>query len=121
MANNQKINFDELDSDSLLLLEDGHCLREHALAACSLNDQVQISQFSANSLYTLVQMVNSNLGVTLLPDMAIKYLNLNKTDINTRELPSDFSRTISLAWREGSSRQAEFTHIAETIETAVVD
>ncbi len=120
-ANGQKVNFEELDSDSLLLLEDGHCLREHALAACSLKDQVQISQFSANSLYTLVQMVNSNLGVTLLPDMAIKYLNLHQTDIDTRELQSDFSRTISLAWREGSSRQTEFEHIAKTIETAVVN
>ncbi len=114
-----KVDFDTLDSDSLLLLEDGHCLREHALAACSLKDQVQISQFSANSLYTLVQMVNSDLGVTLLPEMALQYLGLNQTDVKTCKLQSDFSRTISLAWREGSSRQSEFSSIAKTIHTAV--
>ncbi len=115
----KNVNFAKLDPDSLLLLEDGHCLREHALAACSLKDQVQVSQFSVNSLYTLVQMVNSNLGVTLLPNMAIKYLNLNESEIGTCELQSNFSRTISLAWREGSSRQSEFRSIAKTIENAV--
>ncbi|MFT5260121.1 MAG: LysR family hydrogen peroxide-inducible transcriptional activator [Saprospiraceae bacterium] len=114
------VDFTELDTDSLLLLEDGHCLRDHALAACNLKDQVQLSQFSANSLYTLVQMVNSNLGVTLLPDMAIDYLNLDKTDISTCELKSNFYRTISLAWREGSSRQSEYLSIANTIESAVI-
>jgi len=113
------IDFNALDPESLLLLEDGHCLREHALASCNLKDQNHVSQFSANTLQTLVQMVNSKLGVTILPDMAMRYLALDQTDIKTRPLAKKYHRTIALAWREGSSRFEEFSDIARTIQAAI--
>lgn len=114
-----RIDFNALDPESLLLLEDGHCLREHALASCNLKDQNHVSQFSANTLQTLVQMVNSNLGVTILPDMAMAYLSLQNTGIKTRPLAKQYHRTITLAWREGSSRFDEFKAIAQTIRAAI--
>ncbi len=113
------INFNALDAESLLLLEDGHCLREHALASCNLRDQNNVSQFSASTLQTLVQMVNSDLGVTILPDMAMDYLGLDKTRIKTQALAPKYHRTIALAWREGSSRREEFSAIAETFRLAI--
>lgn len=113
------INFNALDPESLLLLEDGHCLREHALASCNLKDQNNVSQYSANTLQTLVQMVNSDLGVTILPDMAMAYLGLDKTEVKSKTLAKKYHRTIALAWREGSSRSEEFKQIADTIRTAI--
>lgn len=113
------VDFNALDAESLLLLEDGHCLREHALASCNLRDQNNVSQFSANTLQTLVQMVDNDLGVTILPDMAIDYLGLEKTDVRTQPLARKYHRTIALAWREGSSRQQEFAAIAQTIRAAI--
>ena len=114
-----EINFNDLEAETLLLLEDGHCLREHALASCNLADQNNVSQFSANTLHTLVQMVNSDLGVTILPDMAIDYLGLDKTRVGTQALAEKYYRTIALAWREGSSRYDEFTAMAATIKHAI--
>lgn len=116
---NGDIDFNALDAEALLLLEDGHCLREHALASCNLNDKNHVSQFSANTLQTLVQMVNSDLGVTILPDMAMDYLGLDKTNIKTQALAEKYHRTIALAWREGSSRIEEFNSIARTIKEAI--
>lgn len=114
-----EINFNVLDPETLLLLEDGHCLREHALASCNLKDQSQVSQYSANTLQTLVQMVNSDLGVTILPDMAMDFLALEDTAVETRPLAQKYHRTIALAWREGSSRGDEFKAISETIHRAI--
>jgi len=119
LKNNGDIDFNALDAESLLLLEDGHCLREHALASCNLKDKNHVSQFSANTLQTLVQMVNSDLGVTILPDMAMDYLALDKTSIKTQALAKKYHRTIALAWREGSSRDEEFNSIADTMRQAI--
>ncbi|MEE9447456.1 MAG: LysR substrate-binding domain-containing protein [Arenicellales bacterium] len=115
------INFSKLDQASLLLLEDGHCLREHALASCNLKDQgkTQVSQFSANTLQTLVQMVNNALGFTILPNMALDYLALKQTQIKIRPLDQKYHRTIAMAWREGSSRFEEFEAITSTIKNAI--
>ncbi len=114
-----EVNLRALNPESLLLLEDGHCLREHALASCKLDDLSRVSQFSANTLQTLVQMVNSDLGVTILPDMAMQFLDLGATNIKTEPLAKKYYRTIALAWREGSSRAEEFKSIATTIESVL--
>lgn len=119
LKRNGDIDFNALDAESLLLLEDGHCLREHALASCNLKDKNHVSQFSANTLHTLVQMVNSDLGVTILPDMTMEFLGLDKTNIQTLALADKYYRTIALAWREGSSRIEEFSAISVTIKQAI--
>lgn len=99
-------DFDEMPDESLLLLDDGHCLRDHALAGCRLKNHKKIHTFGANSLQLLLQMVENDLGVTLVPDMALNLINDNP-HIKTSPLPEDlFYRDIGFAWRKGHSREA---------------
>jgi len=96
-------DFDALPDESLLLLDDGHCLRDHALAGCRLKSHRKIHTFGANSLQMLIRMVDNDLGVTLVPDMALELLA--GTNIRTTRLPLDsFYRDIGFAWRKGHSR-----------------
>jgi LysR family transcriptional regulator, hydrogen peroxide-inducible genes activator len=100
-----KVDFEEIPDESLLLLEDGHCLRDHALSGCRLKNQKKIHTFGANSLQMLVQMVDNDLGITLLPDMALDAGILEGTNIETRKLPArQFYRDIGFAWRKGNYR-----------------
>jgi len=80
----RRIRADQIDSHRLMLLEEGHCLKEHALAVCKLSE-VQAHNLSATSLPTLVQLVAGGMGSTLVPEMALKAL----VDINPalRKLP----------------------------------
>lgn len=106
----EEIDFNELPDESLLLLDDGHCLRDHALAGCRLKNQKKIHTFGSNSLQMLIQMVDNDLGVTLIPDMALEAGITNGTNIQTQKLPvKQFYRDIGFAWRKGNSRE-EFLH-----------
>lgn len=104
-------------ADELLLLKDGHCLREHALAACQFAARKDSAIFEATSLPTLVQMVDNGLGTTLLPKMAIDAGLLAGTDIVTRPLRSraTAARKIGLLWRRGTGRQKEFSLLAKEL------
>ncbi len=104
---------DKLPDASILLLEDGHCLRDHALSACSLKHTSKISPYTTNSLHTLVQMVNSDLGITFVPQIAVNNGLLVKTDVETRALPSNAYREIGFVWRRSSVREEEFHLFAE--------
>jgi LysR family hydrogen peroxide-inducible transcriptional activator len=96
-------DFDALPDESLLLLDDGHCLRDHALAGCRLRSHKKIHTFGSNSLQMLIQMVENDLGVTLIPDMALGLIE--NTRIRTTRLPVDqFYRDIGFVWRKGHSR-----------------
>jgi LysR family transcriptional regulator, hydrogen peroxide-inducible genes activator len=97
-----------LAPDDLLLLEEGHCMREHALAACALNRGGRARAFQATSIYTLVQMVANGLGVTLLPSIAVNAEALAAVGITARPLAGDAGRKIALVWRHRSPRAAEF-------------
>jgi LysR family hydrogen peroxide-inducible transcriptional activator len=108
-----------LEREGIILLEDGHCLREHALAACGLRppratpDQ---ESFAATSLPTLVQMVGSGLGVTFLPAMAVAAGLAESAPIAVRPIDADHpSREIVVAWRAGSNRGVEGKLLAETL------
>lgn len=106
------LDFDKLPDESLLLLDDGHCLRDHALAGCRLKDQRKLHTFGANSIQMLLQMVDSDLGVTLIPDMAIDAGAIRNTQILTQSLPRDrFFRDIGFAWRKGTSRETLINEI----------
>ncbi|MES3029009.1 MAG: hydrogen peroxide-inducible genes activator [Pseudomonadota bacterium] len=111
-----------MESDDLILLEDGHCLRDHALAACGLRPPKATGgeeAFAATSLPTLVQMVGSGLGVTFLPAMAVAAGLADTADISVMPLQADHpSREIVVAWRAGSSRAAEGRLLAETLRGA---
>jgi LysR family hydrogen peroxide-inducible transcriptional activator len=104
----QEYRFNRLDADSILLLEDGHCLRDHALAACRIRDTEKISRYSASSVLTLVEMVDADLGITFLPEMAEKSALLRNTRVKLYPIRDDSYRTIGLAWRKGSGREQEF-------------
>lgn len=107
-----------IDETRLLLLEDGHCLKDHALAACNRPELRAQAQMMGTSLHTLVQMVDNGLGLTLLPEMAIKGGILEHTQISARPLSStNASREIALVWRRGSPREKEFNMLSDILRT----
>ena len=105
--------FNRLDSDSILLLEDGHCLRDHALAACKIRNTQKVSSFGASSLLTLIEMVDADLGITFLPEMARGSAMLNNTQVKLHPLDERSYREIGLVWRKGSGRAEEFGLLGE--------
>jgi len=105
-----------IDEDRLLLLEDGHCLKEHALAACNRPELRASATMIGTSLHTLVQMVDNGLGLTMLPEMAINAGILAGTRIVARPLNSEHAfRQIALVWRRNSPRGEEFRLLAEEL------
>lgn len=113
LAAKAEVAGDDLAGVDLLLLEEGHCLREHALAACHLPGPARGEGVLATSLPTLVQMVANGLGVTLIPEMAVRGGVLAGADLVTRPLADGSGRTIGLAWRPSSPRKAEFRLLGE--------
>ena len=116
LVGNGRYSVQRLPAESVLLLEDGHCLRDHALSACNIGYADKISPVSATSFLTLVQMVDADLGITYLPEIAVGSTLLANTRIETRRLPSHPSRDIGLAWRQSSSRSEEFRVLGQFIK-----
>jgi len=114
------VNPDDLQGEDVILLEDGHCLREHALSACRVEGgRIADNGFAATSLHTLVQMVGSGLGVTLLPAMAVQAGLAAQAAVTVRPFRAEApTREIVVAWRSGSSREAEARLLAETLRGA---
>ena len=108
--------FNRLDADSILLLEDGHCLRDHALAACKIRNTQKVQRFAASSLLTLVEMVDADLGITFLPEMSRNSSLLRNTAVRLHPMPDSSYRNIGLAWRQGSGRTKEFAMLGEFIK-----
>jgi LysR family hydrogen peroxide-inducible transcriptional activator len=103
------IEVDAIDENRLLLLEDGHCLKDHALSACNRPDLRAHAAMMGTSLHTLVQMVDNGLGITFIPSMAIEAGILEGTGIEAKPLRSDLGfRRIALVWRRSSPRESEF-------------
>lgn len=123
MAASTRVDPDSLASEDLILLEDGHCLRDHALAACGLEPPRGVGEeetFAATSLPTLVQMIGSGLGVSFLPKMAVQAGLTDKAAVTVRPLATAHpSREIVVAWRAGSSRGVEGRLLADTLRQAV--
>ncbi|MXP13841.1 LysR family transcriptional regulator [Altererythrobacter confluentis] len=105
-----------IDQGRLLLLEDGHCMKEHALAACNRPEMRASATMIGTSLHTLVQMVDNGLGLTMLPEMALDAGILKNTKVVARPLNSEnASREIALIWRKNSPRADEFRLLAEEL------
>ena len=85
-AYGDEVDSDSLDHSRLMLLKEGHCLKDHALAACRLADNAANKTFQSTSLYTLIQMVASGLGTTLIPDMARRQLLKSNTKLRALRL-----------------------------------
>ena len=103
----------DLADEEVLLLEDGHCLRDQALSLCQRAGARELGDFRASSLNTLVRMVASGTGVTLLPAMAVPTEVRAQEKLVTRPLERRASRTIGLAWRASTPRRAAFEELAE--------
>jgi len=109
---------DLLKQDRLLLLEEGHCLRDQALAFCSLRRVDNIDTFGASNLSTLVQMVANGLGFTLLPQLAVD-LEGRRGDIRLmRFADPEPRRVIGLAWRKSSPRKRHYVELGKMIAQA---
>jgi len=111
----RKFSVNRVTAESILLLEDGHCLRDHALEACRVRNLESVSRFSASSLYTLLEMVNNDLGVTFLPEIAENSALLTQTRIRTWPLAARSYREIALGWRETTARAGEFRALGKLI------
>jgi len=109
-----------LKAEDLILLEDGHCLRDQALAAFDIEAPKGDDVFAATSLHTLVQMVGSGLGVSFLPEMAVRAGLADNPNVVIRHIAPHKGvglprREIVVAWRSGSSRAAEAQMLAEAM------
>jgi LysR family transcriptional regulator, hydrogen peroxide-inducible genes activator len=106
--NKQKtITAEQLPSDELLLLKEGHCLREHALSACNLPASLQRTSVQGTSLYTLIEMVAGGSGITLVPEIALNSEMINHANICIRPLESPSNkpmRELGLVWRTSYRR-----------------
>jgi len=116
------VEVDAIDEKRMLLLEDGHCLKDHALSACNRPELRAHAAMMGTSLHTLVQMVDNGLGVTFIPAMAIEAGILDGTRVDAKPLRSDHGfRRISLIWRRSSPREAEFQMLAGALRQIIAD
>jgi LysR family hydrogen peroxide-inducible transcriptional activator len=116
------VDRDDLAREQVLLIEDGHCLRSHSLEACRIVDPVRNEVFQATSLRTLVQMVDAELGITLMPQIAVDSELVSVRNVVIRPLSPDKPfRTLVLAWRPTSSRGAEFRMLGNLIRKCLTD
>ncbi len=112
----RRANPDMLIHDRLLLLEEGHCLRDQALSYCHMLTPEARDSFGASSLATIVQMVANGYGVTLLPEMAIASEIHAHGDIRLLRFPApEPKREIGLAWRKTSPRKSDFVQFAQLL------
>ena len=110
-----KINIDEFPKDSIFLLQQEHCLSGHAISACGLSHKEQVSAITASSLFTLVSLVNSKMGFTFVPEMALKSDILAGSDVVSYPLDDEAYRQIGLVWRNGTTRSQLFFTVAHCI------
>lgn len=118
LSNKQAISIADLKQQDILLLEDGHCLRDQSLTACKLQTSDLSIPYQATSLNTLVQMVVNNIGITLLPEMAVNANITHDTDAQIRSINTkqEISRTIALVWRKNSPRVNEFIQLGNLVK-----
>lgn len=116
LAHRKHLATEALRGEELLLLEDGHCLRDHALEACKLRGAEYTVPYQATSLTTVVQMVASGIGVTLLPGMAVDTGALSTPEVAITPFEdSRVSRQIGLMWRRKTPRRTEFRLLGDYI------
>ncbi|KAA5606528.1 LysR family transcriptional regulator [Roseospira marina] len=110
----------DLTDQPLLMLEDGHCLRDHALTACHMSRARANEAFQATSLTMLTQMVAAGLGLTLLPRMAVDREITPGGGVVTRDLTgAGTARTLVLAWRPGAARDADYRLLADALRASL--
>ena len=117
LSDKQVISLKDLEGEELLLLEEGHCLRQHALAVCELAGAHERVDFHATSMETLRQMVATNAGVTLMPVLSVKPPIPLTPNIVLRPFAEPApSRTIALVWRSSSPLGDFLRELAESLK-----
>lgn len=112
----EPLRYADLPDQSVYLLENEHCLTEHAVSACKLTEKDKINPFTATSLHTLVQMVANGLGMTFIPQMAINHGLLENQNLALIDPPGQKAyRDIGLVWRPSSSRIETFNTLADVV------
>ncbi len=116
----QVLSADDLLQESrILLLEEGHCFRDHALEVCEMHRRGEIDTLGASSLATIVRMVANGMGVTLLPKISVD-TETRGLDLRLLDFPDPApSRSIGLAWRKSSPRKRDFEEVGKMIRRAV--
>jgi LysR family hydrogen peroxide-inducible transcriptional activator len=113
-----RLKLSDLADENLLLLEDGHCLRDQALEVCQLAGAGEKTGFRATSLETLRQMVAANVGITLLPTLAIKPPMARTDNVHLLEFSGHApSRRLALVWRKSSSMTTFLKRFTEVIRS----
>jgi LysR family hydrogen peroxide-inducible transcriptional activator len=107
-----------IEHERLLLLEEGHCLRDQALTYCSLQQVDAVNTFGASSLATIVEMVSAGYGITLLPELAIGVEERGRDITLVRFVEPEPSRTIGLVWRSTSPRAQDFEELGRLVSKA---
>ncbi|MEX2469695.1 MAG: LysR substrate-binding domain-containing protein [Pseudohongiellaceae bacterium] len=112
----RQVRQQQLRGERLLLLEEGHCLRDHALEACKLESTDTDLVYQGTSIHTLVQMVANGLGVTLLPAMSVEADVLGETQLSLKHFNTEnVCREIGLAWRKSDPRRDDYLLLADFI------
>jgi len=120
LALKSAVRVGDLKGQTLLLLEDGHCLRDQALEVCSRVEVREAEDFRATSLETLRQMVVAGLGLTLLPELAVDSPFGSQRGLTVREFAKPVpSRTVGAVWRKSSTRVAAISALCAVLEHAV--
>ena len=122
LAGRHRVQREELADETLLLLEDGHCLRDHIRAVAPGLADRQNEEIRASSLTTLVHMVDNRLGITFLPRIAVEAGILSGTDIQLSEIEgAPARRSLGVVWRKGSSRESDFRLLAGFLRKFAVE
>ena len=109
------LDITSLPKKSIFLLQQEHCMTGHAVSACNLQHSDQISSLAASSLYTLVQLANSKLGYTFLPELALNQDLLKNTNLVSFPSEDEAYREIGLVWRSGTTRMRLFRRVGEIL------
>jgi LysR family hydrogen peroxide-inducible transcriptional activator len=118
LTRKKRLALSDLESENVLLLDEGHCLREQALTLCT-KARANETSFRATSLATLAQMVSSGAGITLLPSLAVPVEN-RRGQLEIRPFAKPVpDRTIALIWRPRSPFAAAFVGLAKTLQGSV--
>ncbi|WP_439541039.1 LysR substrate-binding domain-containing protein [Hyphomicrobium sp.] len=107
-----------IEHERLLLLEEGHCLRDQALTYCSLQQVDAVNTFGASSLATIVEMVSAGFGITLLPELSIGVEERGRDITLVRFVDPEPSRTIGLVWRSTSPQKGDFEELGRLVAKA---
>jgi LysR family hydrogen peroxide-inducible transcriptional activator len=119
LASSKEATLSSLEGRDILLLDEGHCLREQTLPLCEAAGGGELRGFRASSLGTIVQMVASGLGITLLPELAVEREVAAAPELRIIPFGADGpSRSVGLAWRANSPRADEYRALGETLAGA---